>query len=160
MIDLETKEKLLKEIEKSGNVYLSCMKVGIDKATFYRWKKEKDFSKRANEAIRRGRENNNDIAEHSLLLKIKDKDLGAIKYQLSHNSGRYKPKTRKVIIEHSHIGKKKEEFEEMKREHWNEITRELRHLLDMATIDDDTEDENVERIKNMSEKMFTDIEDS
>ncbi len=37
MHDDKTKEKLLKELRKFGNVYLSCLKVGIDKSTFYRW---------------------------------------------------------------------------------------------------------------------------
>lgn len=101
MIDLETKEKLLKEIEKSGNVYLSCMKTGIDKATFYRWKDDKEFRKKANDAVKRGRENNCEIAEHALMMNVKEKKMDAIKYVLSHQSKIYKPKTRKVIIEHS-----------------------------------------------------------
>lgn len=102
MIDLETKEKLLKEIEKSGNVYLSCMKTGIDKATFYRWKKDdKQFSKKATEAVKRGRESNCDLAEHALMLNVKEKKMDAIKYVLSHQSRIYKPKDRKVFLVHS-----------------------------------------------------------
>jgi hypothetical protein len=101
MIDLETKEKLLKEIEKSGNVYLSCMKTGIDKATFYRWKDDKEFRKKANEAVKRGRENNCEIAEHALMMNVKDKKMDAIKYVLSHQSKIYKPKDRKVFLVHS-----------------------------------------------------------
>lgn len=102
MIDLETKEKLLKEIEKSGNVYLSCMKTGIDKATFYRWKKDDEqFSKKATEAIKRGRENNCEIAEHALMMNVKEKKMDAIKYVLSHQSKIYKPKDRKVFLVHS-----------------------------------------------------------
>ncbi|MDP3996817.1 MAG: hypothetical protein Q8P86_03960 [bacterium] len=102
MIDLETKEKLLKEIEKSGNVYLSCMKTGIDKATFYRWKKDdKQFNKKATEAIKRGRENNCELAEHALMLNVKEKKMDAIKYVLSHQSKIYRPKDRKVFLVHS-----------------------------------------------------------
>jgi len=102
MIDDKTKHKLLKELEKSGNVFLSCLKTGIDKSTYYRWfDSDKEFRKLASQAIRRGRENNCDIAEHALMLKVKDKDMAAIKYQLGHNDQRYKSKqTSNVVIFH------------------------------------------------------------
>lgn len=101
MIDAETKHRLLTEIAKSGNVYLSCVKTGVDKSTYYRWcKEDKIFKKEAKLAERQGRENNCDVAEHSLMLKVKEKDLGAIKYLLSHNSARYKPKKKNIILTH------------------------------------------------------------
>ncbi len=101
MIDAETKQKLLKELQKSGNVGLSCMKVGVDRSTFYRWgEKNKKFKVDADKAITIGRENNNDVAEHALMIKVKEKDMTAIKYQLSHNSARYKPKPSTVNINH------------------------------------------------------------
>lgn len=161
MIDLETKEKLLKEIEKSGNVSLSCLKVGVDKATFYRWRKDdKQFSKKANEAIKRGRESNCDLAEHALMLKVKDKDLGAIKYQLSNNSPRYKPKIRKVIVEHSQMGQKKQELEEMKREHWNQIDEAHRNLVELLRKMDLTEEQTEEVLKTVPDVNITGTEDS
>lgn len=102
MIDNKTKQKLLEEIERSGNVYLSCIKIGVDKSTFYRWKEQdKEFSKKAGEAIRTGRENNSDVAEHALMLKVKEKNMDAIKYILGHNSPRYKQnKSSNVVILH------------------------------------------------------------
>lgn len=102
MIDGDTKNKLLDEIQKSGNVYLSCLKVNIGKATYYRWiKDDKNFKKAAKQAEKIGRENNCDIAEHALMLNVKDKKMDAIKYQLSHNSPIYKAKqTSNVIILH------------------------------------------------------------
>lgn len=93
MHDDKTKEKLLKEIAKFGNAYLSCLKVGVDKSTYYRWKKNnKKFRKKAEEAEKIGRENICDIAEHALLQNIKDKKMDAIKYALGHNSKIYKRK--------------------------------------------------------------------
>jgi hypothetical protein len=84
---------LLVELEKTGNVFTACSRTGISRATFYRWKEEqKEFKEKADRAAEIGIESNCDIAEHSLMLKIKDKDLGAIKYLLSHNSPRYKEK--------------------------------------------------------------------
>jgi len=102
MIPEETKKKFLEELERSGNVYYSCAKVGINRATFYRWRQEdKKLKKLANMAIRNGRANACDIAEHALLLNVKDRKMEAIKYTLSHNSPRYKPqRTSRVIIEH------------------------------------------------------------
>ncbi|MCG2686670.1 hypothetical protein L6278_00860 [Candidatus Parcubacteria bacterium] len=102
MIDDKTIKKLLKEVEKSGNVYLSCLRVGVDKATYYRRKKaDKEFKKMANQAEKFGRENNCDVAEHALMLKVKDKDMRAIEYLLKHNHPRYKSKkTSSVVIWH------------------------------------------------------------
>ncbi len=102
MIDGKIKQKLLKELEKSGNVYLSCLKVGVDRSTFYRWRdRDKKFRKFSDKAINRGRENISDIAEHALLINVKEKKMEAIKYVLGHNSPRYKQKqTSNVVIMH------------------------------------------------------------
>lgn len=102
MIDEKTKQKLIRELEKSGNVYVSCHQLGIHPSTLYRWKsKNKQFRKAVNDAIRIGRNNGADIAEHALMINIKKGDMNAIKYYLSHNAPRYRPKNRKVIFEHS-----------------------------------------------------------
>lgn len=105
MIDDKTKKKLLKELEKTGNVYLACLKVGIDRSTHYRWRdSDADFKKQATRAIRRGKENICDIAKHALLLKVKEKDMRAIEYVLSHNDPAYKKKqTSNVVIVHKKI---------------------------------------------------------
>jgi len=68
------------------------------------------------------------IAEHALMLKIKDKDLGAIKWFQIHNDRRYKPKPRRVYIEHSRFGEEKMEFEKKKRHHYDELTEEWRKI--------------------------------
>jgi hypothetical protein len=107
MIGSKTKRKLLHELEKSGNVLLSCLKIGIDKSTFYRWREQDaEFRKMSDRVIRIGRENNCDISEHSLMLNVKEKKMDAIKYVLSHNSPRYKPKkSNYVLIEHKNMAK-------------------------------------------------------
>lgn len=105
MIDDKTKQKLLKELEKSGNVYLSCLKVGIDRSTHYRWfESDKEFRKLASRAIRQGRENNCDVARQALMLRVKEKDMRAIEYVLSHNDPTYKRKqSSNVVIVHKKI---------------------------------------------------------
>ncbi len=107
MVDDKTKQKFLKELEKSGNVYLSCLKVGIGRSTLYRWKEtDVDFKKLADKSTYRGRENICDIAEHALLLNVKEKKMDAIKYVLSHNSQRYQQKqTSNVVILHKTTSK-------------------------------------------------------
>lgn len=105
MIDDKTKQKLLKELEKTGNVYLACLKVGIDRSTHYRWlDSDKTFKKQASQAIRRGKENSCDIAKHALMLKVKDKDMRAIEYLLSHNDPAYRRKqNNNITILHKKI---------------------------------------------------------
>jgi len=102
MIDDKTKHKLLKELEKSGNVFLSCLKTGIDRSTYYRWfEADKEFRKFAGQAIRRGKENNCDIAKHALMIRVKEKDMRAIEYVLGHNDPVYKRKqSSNVVILH------------------------------------------------------------
>lgn len=102
MIDEATKKALLKELEKTDNVYAACHKVGVATATYYRWIQcDMQFKKDATTAQRIGRKNIADISEHALLIKIKEGNMEAIKCGLRHNHKRYMPKKEdKVIIEH------------------------------------------------------------
>lgn len=102
MIDDKTRHKFLKELEKTGNIWVSCSKSNIHRSTYYRWKEtSKEFRYLANKAGRQGRENMCDIAEHALLMNVKEKKMDAIKYILSHNSPRYRQKqTSNVVFVH------------------------------------------------------------
>lgn len=82
MIDDETKEKLLREFEKSGNIYSSCLKVGISRSSCQRWiKNNKEFRGKARQRLRLGRKNMYDVCKHVLMKKItKGEDLKAIIY--------------------------------------------------------------------------------
>lgn len=91
MLDADVKKQLLRELEKSGNVYRACLKVGIDRSTFYRWKEnDEDFRNKAEEAERGARANNCDVAEHALMANVRKGDMGAIRFVLSHNSPIYR----------------------------------------------------------------------
>lgn len=102
MIDDQTKQKMLKELEKSGSVWLSCTKLHIHRSTYYRWKKtDKKFRQLANEMERHGRENMCDIAKHALMLNVKEKKMDAIKYVLGHFDPLFKRnQTSNVVIVH------------------------------------------------------------
>jgi putative insertion element HTH domain-containing protein len=105
MIDNNAKKKLMKELQKSGNVYLSCLKVNIDRSTHYRWReKNKKYREESNRLISIGRENNCDIAEHSLMRNVTSGKIESIKYYLAHNSERYKSKKSSIIF-HKSISK-------------------------------------------------------
>lgn len=111
MVSAKTKKELIGEIEKNGNVSLSCAKIGVDKSTFYRWmEKYPEFRKLAKAAAGRGRRTNCDIAESSLMFLIKQKNLPAIKYYLVHNDPRYRARKNErsdkhIVIEHRVTGK-------------------------------------------------------
>lgn len=102
MIDDKTKQKLLKELEKSGNIWSSCLKLNIHRSTYHRWKKvDKKFGQIATTMERRGRENMCDIAKHALMLNVKDKKMDAIKYVLGHLDPLFKRnQTSNVVIVH------------------------------------------------------------
>lgn len=91
MIDAKTKQKLLDGIHKFGNIYMSCLSVGISRADYYRWiEKDKKFRKKAEEAVRMGRENFVDICEAGLIKNVKNGNPRSIEFGLKHNSERYK----------------------------------------------------------------------
>jgi hypothetical protein len=167
MISGKTKEDLLLEIAKFGNVYLSCLKVGINASTYYRWK-EKDelFKEEAEEAERDGRRNICHVAEHALLKNVKEGQQRAIEYTLNHNSEIYKKKeTSNVVIVH-----KKELVKPQDESDTNSDVSELRDVVsgikarglpydtsDLMLIDtlkyiDKLEEEEKENLENTSEE--------
>jgi hypothetical protein len=102
MIGEKTKEKILEELEKFGNVFYACKKNGISTSTYYRWfENNKDFRKKAKIAVMVGQKNFVDLAENGLISNVGSKDQRAIEYALSHLSKKYrKSDESKVIIVH------------------------------------------------------------
>lgn len=83
--------KLLEEIERTGIIEISCEKIGISRNTFYRWMKEdKRFLEQASEAIFLGTGRVSDIAVSNILAGIKEKDMKATMYWLSHRHPEFK----------------------------------------------------------------------
>lgn len=149
MIDDKTRSKLLQEITKTGNIYVSCLKVGVDTATYYRWlKKDSAFRKQAQKANHIGRGNMCDLAEHSLLLKVKEKDIKAIQYFLSHNSPRYKPKAKQVQILHPspkeserETSLKNKEIERSYYEGYSEAIKKFTESIEVTADEDGSENQ-------------------
>jgi len=84
------KELILDQLKKTPIVQLACEKMGISRATYYRWKKaDRKFSMLAQESILEGSRLVNDMAESQLLSAIRDKNMTAIIFWLKHHHPAY-----------------------------------------------------------------------
>lgn len=88
----QTKEKelLLEQLKKTPIVQVACEKLGIGRATYYRWRKEDHtFAKQATDALLLGASLINDLAESQLITAIKNQNLTAIIFWLKHHHPDY-----------------------------------------------------------------------
>ncbi|MFH1186897.1 MAG: hypothetical protein V1697_01845 [Candidatus Levyibacteriota bacterium] len=80
------KRMLIEQIKKTPIILIACEKVGIGRASYYRWKKEdEEFALNAEDALLEGKLLINDMAESQLISEIKNKNMTAIIYWLKHN---------------------------------------------------------------------------
>jgi len=87
------KQLLIEQLRKTPIVLVACEKMGVSRATFYRWFKEDEkFKESAQEALGEGKNLINDMAESQLISSIKDKNFQAIAYWLKHNHPNYSNK--------------------------------------------------------------------
>ena len=89
----KSKQLLIEQLRKTPIVLVACEKMGVSRATFYRWFKEDEkFKESAQEALGEGKNLINDMAESQLISSIKDKNFQAIAYWLKHNHPNYSNK--------------------------------------------------------------------
>lgn len=89
----ENKEKVIQQLKKTPIIQVCCKKVGISRATFYRWKNEdKKFAKEAESSIEEGLNLINDMAESQLISSIKEGNLTGIIFWLKNHHRQYSPK--------------------------------------------------------------------
>lgn len=87
---IQQKSLLVEQLKKTPIIQIACEKVGVARATYYRWKKQDAvFAREADEAGVTGELLINDLAESQLLSAIKDKTLTAIIFWLKHHHARY-----------------------------------------------------------------------
>ena len=87
------KEAFLEQLKRTPTIETSSQKVGIARATVYRWMKaSKKFEKKVDEALEEGRAFMSDIAETQLFSLIGDKEISAIRLYLSTHNPRYSNK--------------------------------------------------------------------
>jgi AcrR family transcriptional regulator len=86
----KSKQLLIEQLRKTPIILVACEKMGVSRATFYRWYKEDEkFKELAQEALGDGKNLINDMAESQLISSIKDKNFQAIAYWLKHNHPNY-----------------------------------------------------------------------
>lgn len=84
------REILISELRKNSVMTVACQKAGIPRSTVYRWMNdEPEFAATMEEASTEGRDIINDMAESVVIKKIREENLHAAKYWLSHNHDRY-----------------------------------------------------------------------
>lgn len=82
--------ELLTELARTPIIAVACKRAGIPPSTYYRWiQDDLDFARAAEEARQEGVSNVNDLAESVVLSKIRDKDMGATRFWLSHHHASY-----------------------------------------------------------------------
>lgn len=94
----QNKQLIIEKLKSLPIVQIACEKVGIGRATYYRWRElDQNFADAANKAIQEGRQFINDMAESQLLSAIRDQNMTAIIFWLKHNHAAY---TTRVEITH------------------------------------------------------------
>lgn len=90
------KSELIDQLKKTPIIQLACEKVGIGRATFYRWRKDDEkFAQDTDEALGDGKLLVNDMAESQLMSAIRDQNMTAIIFWLRNNHKQY---TNKVEV--------------------------------------------------------------
>ena len=86
----KVKTAFLEQLTKIPIIQLACEKIGIARATVYRWKSEdKEFKKKMEDALREGETMINDMSEAQVISLIKDKNWHAISFWLRHHHPKY-----------------------------------------------------------------------
>jgi ACT domain-containing protein len=77
---------LLETLKEMPIIQVACKKVGINKSTYYRWRKEDgDFLKQSEDALKQGFEFINDMSESQIVQLIREKKMPAISMWLKNH---------------------------------------------------------------------------
>ena len=87
----KNRELFLEQLKKTPIIQIVCEKLGISRASFYRWKAEDAaFAKAVEDATVEGHLLVNDLAESQLIGAVKDRNLTAVMYWLKHHHNSYR----------------------------------------------------------------------
>ena len=87
------KKAILEQLKKTPIIQVTCEKLGISRATFYRWKKKDEkFAEEVDLALQEGSQLINDMAESQLITAIKNGNLTGIIFWLKNHHKNYSPK--------------------------------------------------------------------
>lgn len=102
------KSKFIEYLRETPLVSFACKKVGLSRATFYRWyKDDKEFKESVQLVLQQGRENINDLAKATLIKMIKGENFNAIRFWLQHNDIVFRPIRTEYIDPNAQIKKEK-----------------------------------------------------
>ncbi len=88
-----SKKILIEQIKKTPVIQVACEKVGVSRATYYRWRKsDPKFADKADIALNEGSQMINDMAESQLISAIKEGNLTGIIFWLKNHHKQYSPK--------------------------------------------------------------------
>ncbi len=85
------KDLILEQVRKIPIIQVACEKVGVARATVYRWKDEdEEFRKNLEVALAEGEALINDMGESQLLSLMKEKNWPAISFWLRHRNPKFR----------------------------------------------------------------------
>ena len=88
-----SKKVLIEQLRKTPIIQVACEKVGVARATFYRWKKkDQKFAEDVEIAVNEGSQPINDMAESQLISAIRSSNMTAIIFWLKNHHKGYSPK--------------------------------------------------------------------
>lgn len=83
------KTLVLEQLKKIPIIQVACERVGIARATYYRWCKNEKFEQLADEAMVEGEKFISDMSESQLVALVGEKHWPATRYWLEHHSPNY-----------------------------------------------------------------------
>lgn len=87
------KKAIVEQLRKTPIIQVTCEKMGVSRATFYRWKKkDPEFAEKVEIALQEGLQLINDMAESQLISAIREGNLTGIIFWLKNHHRNYSPK--------------------------------------------------------------------
>jgi len=83
------KNLLIEQLKEIPLIQFSCKKVGVSRASYYRWRKDPKFAKEADAAITEGEALITDMSESQLISMIRDRNFQAVQLWLRHHHPSY-----------------------------------------------------------------------
>jgi len=106
------KSKIIEFLSERPFQSHACKKIGLSKATFYRWVKDNpEFRKEVEKALQYGRSNMCDVAEAMLMKRTTEGDMNAIRFVLKNLDPRYMDKRSVYVEPPKHVHGKLEPWE-------------------------------------------------
>jgi len=107
------KDSLIEQLKEMPILQIALKKVGISRASYYRWKKDQNFAKEIDTAMAEGQELITDLSESQLISLIRDRNFPALQLWLKAHSPRFSNKlelTGRINIKEEPLSPEQEEL--------------------------------------------------